>query len=39
VYSFDEGIASRVQYEAAARVLLQSKRSFSGYTVRHGLAI
>ena len=32
-------IASRVPYEAAARVLPQTKRSFSGYTVRHGLAI
>ena len=39
VYSFDEGIASRVPYEAAARVLPQTKRSFSGYVVRHGLAI
>ena len=39
VYSFDEGIASRVPYEAAARVLPQSKRSFAGYTVRQGLAI
>jgi hypothetical protein len=39
VYSFDEGIASRVPYEAAARVLPQTKRSFAGYTVRQGLAI
>ena len=39
VYSFDEGIASRVPYEAAARVLPQSKRSFAGYAVRQGLAI
>jgi len=39
VYSFDEGMASRVPYEAAARVLPQSKRSFAGYTVRQGLAI
>jgi hypothetical protein len=39
VYSFDEGIASRVPYEAAARVLPQSKRSFAGYVVRQGLAI
>ena len=39
VYSFDEGVASRVPYEAAARVLPQSKRSFAGYTVRQGLAI
>lgn len=39
VYSFDEGMASRVPYEAAARVLPQSKRSFAGYIVRQGLAI
>ena len=39
VYSFDEGIASRVPYEAAARMLPQSKRSFAGYAVRQGLAI
>lgn len=39
VYSFDEGIASRVPYEAAARVLPQTKRSFAGYTIRQGLAI
>ena len=39
VYSFDEGIASRVPYEAAARVLPQTKRSFAGYVVRQGLAI
>jgi len=39
VYSFDEGIASRVPYEAAARVLPQTKRSFSGFVVRQGLAI
>lgn len=26
-------------YEAAARVLPQSKKSFAGYTVRHGLAV
>jgi len=39
VHSFNEGIASRVPYEAAARVLPQTKRSFAGYTVRQGLAI
>ena len=39
LYSFDEGIASRVPYESAARVLPQSKRSFAGYAVRQGLAI
>ena len=39
VYSFDEGLASRVPYEAAARVLPQSKRTFAGYAVRQGLAI
>ena len=39
VWNFDEGLASRVPYEAPARVLTQTKRSFSGYTVRQGLAI
>jgi len=39
VWSFDEGMASRVPYEAAARTLTQTKRSFSAYTVRHGLSI
>jgi hypothetical protein len=39
VWSFDEGMASRVPYESAARTLTQSKRSFSGYMVRHGMAI
>jgi hypothetical protein len=38
-WSFDEGMASRVPYESAARVLTQSKRSYSGYIVRQGLAI
>lgn len=39
VWSFDQGLASRVPYEAAARTLTQRKQSFSGYTVRQGLAI
>ena len=39
VYSFDEGMASRVPYESAARVLTQSKTSHAGYAVRQGLAI
>ena len=39
VWSFDEGMASRVPYESAARTLTQSKRSFSGYMVRQGMAI
>jgi hypothetical protein len=39
VYSFDEGMASRVPYESAARVLTQSKTSHSGYAIRQGLAI
>ena len=39
VYSYDEGLASRVPYEAAARVLTQSKTSHSAYIVRQGLAI
>ena len=38
-WSFDEGMASRVPYESAARVLTQTKRSFAAYTVRQGLAI
>ena len=32
-------MASRVPYESAARTLTQSKRSYAGYAVRHGLAI
>lgn len=39
VWSFDEAMPSRVPYEAAARTLTQTKKSFSGYAVRHGLAI
>jgi len=39
IYSFDEGLANRVPYESAARVLTQSKRSQSGYIIRQGLAI
>ena len=39
VYSFDEGMASRVPYESAARVLTQSKTTHAGYAVRQGLAI
>ena len=39
VWSFDEGLASRVPYESAARTLTQSKRSFKGFAVRHGLAL
>lgn len=39
VWSFDEGMASRVPYESSARVLTQTKRQFAGYTVRQGLAI
>ena len=39
VYSFDEGMASRVPYESAARVLTQTKSSQSGYAIRQGLAI
>jgi hypothetical protein len=38
-WSFDEGLASRVPYESAARTLTQTKRSYAGYTIRHGLAI
>lgn len=32
--SFDEGLASRVPYESAARTLTQKKNSFSGYVER-----
>ncbi len=39
VWSFDEGLASRVPYESAARTLTQSKRSYAGYTIRQGMAI
>ena len=39
VWSFDEGMASRVPYESAARVLTQTKRSYAAFAVRHGLAI
>ena len=38
-YSFDEGLASRVPYESAARTMAQTRRSYEGYTVRQGLAI
>jgi hypothetical protein len=38
-FSYDEGLASRVPYEAAARVLTQTKRSYAAFAVRHGLAI
>ena len=30
VWSFDEGLASRVPYESAARTLTQTKRSYAG---------
>ena len=39
VWNFDEGMASRVPYESAARTLQQSKRSFAGYMIRQGMAI
>lgn len=39
VHSFDEAMASRVPYEASARTLTQSKKSYAGYAVRHGLAL
>ena len=38
-FSYDEGLASRVPYESAARTLTQTKRSFKAFMVRHGLAI
>ena len=39
VFSYDEGLASRVPYESAARTLTQTKRAFKAFLVRHGLAI
>lgn len=39
VFSFDEGMASRVPYEAAARTLTQSQEKMSSFATRHGLAI
>ena len=39
VFSYDEGLASRVPYEAAARTLTQSQEKFSSYATRHGLSI
>lgn len=38
-YSYDEGLASRVPYESAARTLTQTKQAFKAFLVRHGLAI
>ena len=38
-WSFDEGLAGRVPYESGARVLTQTKRSYSAFIVRSGLAI
>jgi hypothetical protein len=37
--SYDEGLATRVPYEASARVLTQTKRSNSAYMVRQGMSI
>ena len=39
VMGYDEGLASRVPYESAARTLTQSREEFSAYATRHGLAI
>ena len=39
VWSFEEGLASRVPYEAPARTLTQSQEKFQSYAARHGLAI
>jgi len=39
VFAYDEGLASRVPYESAARTLTQSREEFSAYATRHGLAI
>ena len=37
--SYDEGLAVRVPYESAARVLTQTKRSNAAYLVRYGFGI
>ena len=39
VFAYDEGLASRVPYESAARTLTQSREQFSAYATRHGLAM
>jgi hypothetical protein len=39
VYNYDEGLASRVPYESAARVLTQTKESHNAYITRQGLAL
>jgi len=39
VFSFDEGLASRVPYESAARTLTQGREEFQAYATRHGLAL
>jgi hypothetical protein len=39
VWRFDEGLATRVPYESAARVLTQSKTSQAAYITRNGMAI
>ena len=39
VFAYDEGLASRVPYESAARTLTQSREQFSAYATRHGLSI
>ena len=39
VFAYDEGLASRVPYESAARTLTQSREMFTAYVTRHGLAI
>ena len=38
-FAYDEGLASRVPYESAARTLTQSREQFMAYATRHGLAI
>ena len=39
VFAYDEGLASRVPYESAARTLTLSRVQFSAYATRHGLAM
>ena len=38
-WGYDEGLATRVPYESGARVLTQTKRSYSAHVVRSGLGI
>ena len=39
VFSFEEGLASRVPYEAAARTMTQSQEKFKSFATRHGISM